>query len=123
MKIKLEANLIFVTDIDRAKKWYEDVFGMVSEEYRPPEFLQMRLGDDIFYIETSNDMRADGFRDTKVGGRHSAVFVVENINEVITDLKTKGVKVVVEPVLQFWGGWNAVIADPDGNEFILDDDK
>lgn len=123
MKIKLGANLIFVTDIERAKKWYEDVFGMVSKDYRPPEFLEMKLGDSIFYIETLNDKRAEGFRDIKVGGRHSAVFEVENIRNIITELKKKNVKIIIEPVKQFWGGWNAVIADPDGNEFILDDDK
>ncbi len=123
MRIKLSANLIFVTDILRAKKWYEDVFGMVTEEFRPPEFLQMRLGSNVFYIETANEKRASGFRDTKVGGRHSAVFEVEEITEVISNLRGRGVTVVVDPVQQFWGGWNAVIADPDGNEFILDEDR
>ena len=120
---KLGANLIFVTDVEKAKKWYEDVFGMQVVEFRPPEFLEMKLGEDTFYIETHNDKRAQGFSDVKIGGRHSAVFEVENIKEVIEKLRTKGCKIVVEPVQQFWGGWNAVIADPDGNEFILDDDK
>ena len=116
----LGANLIWVTDLERAKRWYEDVFGMVAGEYRPPEFLEMKLGDATFYIETVNDKRAPGLQHVSVGGRHSAVFVVENIKKTIEGLRAKGVRIVVEPVQQYWGDWNAVIADPDGNEFILD---
>lgn len=118
--IKLGANLIWVSDVARAKKWYEDIFGMVAAEYRPPEFLEMKLGDATFYIEAVNDKRAPGLQHVAVGGRHTAVFVVENIKKVIDDMRSKGVRVVVEPVQQYWGDWNAVIADPDGNEFILD---
>ena len=117
---KLGANLIWVSDVARAKEWYEAVFGMVVGEYRPPEFLEMKLGDATFYIEAINDKRAPGLQHVAVGGRHTAVFVVENIQKVVEELRAKGVRVVVEPVQQYWGDWNAVIADPDGNEFILD---
>ena len=123
MNVKLGANLIFVSDLERAKHWYENNFGMETIQYRPPEFLKMKLGGNIFYIETKSDKRAEGFKEVYIGGRSSMVFEVANIQEVIRELKEKGVKIVVEPVQQFWGGWNAVIADPDGNEFILDDDK
>ncbi len=120
---KLSANLILVTDVAKAKQWYEDVFGMKTLEFRPPDFLEMSLGDSTFYIETFNEKRSEGFKEVRIGGRHTAVFEVDNIKETIEQLRSKGVKIVVEPVQQFWGGWNAVIADPDGNEFILDDDK
>ncbi len=91
-------------------------------EYRPPEFLEMKLGNATFYIETSNEKRADGFKDAHIGGRMSAIFAVSHLPEIIEELRAKNVRIVVEPVQQFWGGWNAVIADPDGNEFVLDDD-
>lgn len=123
MNIKLGANLIFVSDLERAKSWYENIFGMETVQYKPPEFLQMKLGANTFYIETKSDKRAEGFQDVQIGGRSSMVFAIDNIQEVIRELKQKNVKVIVEPVQQFWGDWNAVIADPDGNEFILDDDK
>ena len=119
----LSANIFFVTDLERSKRWYEDVFGMETVEYRPPEFLEMRLGTAIFYIETHNEKRAEGFKDARIGGRMSAIFAVNDLTNHIETLRQKGVKIVVEPVQQFWGGWNAVIADPDGNEFVLDDDE
>ena len=122
-KFSLSANIFFVSDLERSKKWYEDVFGMEVVEFRPPEFLEMRLGSATFYIETHNEKRADGFKDVHIGGRMSAIFAVDDLKDVVEVLRGKGVKIVVEPVQQFWGGWNAVIADPDGNEFVLDDDE
>lgn len=122
MGMRLGANIFFVTDLGRSKKWYEDVFGMETVEYRPPEFLEMKLGDAVFYIETDNDRRAEGFKKASVGGRMSAIFHVDGLVAAVETMRAKGVRIVVEPVQQFWGGWNAVIADPDGNEFVLDDD-
>ena len=121
MDIKLGANLIGVKDVTKAKAWYAKVFGMKVVEFRPPEFLEMKLGKNTFYIETANPKRAKGFEEEfNVGGRSSAIFEVENIHKFIQKCKKLGVKVVVEPVKQFWGDWNAVIADPDGNEFTID---
>lgn len=122
-KFELSANIFFVTDLERSKKWYEDIFGMEVVEYRPPEFLEMKLGDKTFYIETYNEKRSEGFKEVHIGGRMSAIFAVNNLKDVIEELRKKDVKIVVEPVQQFWGGWNAIIADPDGNEFVLDDDE
>ncbi len=119
MKIKLGANLIYVSDLPRAKEWYEKIIGMKTLDYRPPEFLETELEGDIFNIETENPKRPDGFKEIRIGGRTSIEFIVEDIKEFIKVVRKKGVKIVVEPVIPFWGGWNAVIADPDGNEFTI----
>ncbi len=121
MNVKVGANLIFVNNIEKSKTWYEKVFGMKQVAYRPPEFLEMKLGKNIFYIETHSDRRAEGFKKAYIGGRFSIVFRVKDVSKFINEAKKKGVKVIVEPVQQFWGGWTACIADPDGNEFIIDD--
>lgn len=121
MKVKLGANLIGVKDVTKAKEWYSKIFGMKVVEYRPPEFLEMKLGKNIFYIETANPKRAKGFEEEfNVGGRSSAIFEVGDIHKFISRCRKNRVKIVVMPVKQFWGDWNAVIADPDGNEFIID---
>ncbi|MSS74844.1 VOC family protein [Candidatus Pacearchaeota archaeon] len=123
MKIELGANLIGVKDITKAKVWYTKVFGMKTVECRPPEFLEMTLGKNTFYIETKNPKRAKGFEEEfNIGGRSSAVIRVSNIKQFIAKCKKLNVTISVQPVQQFWGGWNAVIADPDGNEFIIDQD-
>lgn len=35
------------------------------------------------------------------------------VDEIINDLKTKGVKIVKEPQKVFWGGYSSYFADPD----------
>lgn len=123
MKARLGANLIFVKDVRKSKDWYKKVLGMNVVDYRPPEFLEMKLGRNIFYIESYNDKRAAGFRKVKIGGRSSIVFAVGDIHKFIEKMKKLRVRIIVQPVQQIWGGWNAVIADPDGNEFVIDQDN
>lgn len=119
----LGANLINVTNLSLSKKWYEEIIGMKTIEYRPPAFLEMTLGDNTFYIETESDQREEGFKKEIIGGKTSIVFTVEDLKGTIEKMRSQGVKIIVEPVQQFWGGWNAKISDPDGNIFILDEDS
>ena len=37
------------------------------------------------------------------------------VDAVIGDLKSKGVKILKEPQKVFWGGYSSYFADPDGN--------
>jgi len=37
------------------------------------------------------------------------------VDEIIRELKSKGVKILKEPQEMFWGGYSAYFADPDGN--------
>jgi hypothetical protein len=51
------------------------------------------------------------------------------VDEIITDLKAKGVKIVKEPQKVFWGGYSSYFADPDDHRwevafnpfFVFDD--
>jgi uncharacterized protein len=37
------------------------------------------------------------------------------VDNIITGLKNKGVKIIKEPQKVFWGGYSSYISDPDGN--------
>ena len=37
------------------------------------------------------------------------------VDEIISELKSKGVKILKEPQKVFWGGYSSYFADPDGN--------
>ena len=39
------------------------------------------------------------------------------VDEIIADLKLKGVKIVKEPQKVFWGGYSSYFADPDDNRW------
>ena len=39
------------------------------------------------------------------------------VDEIISELKSKGVKIVKEPQKVFWGGYSSYFADPDDNRW------
>ena len=123
MKIFLAANIIGVTNVEKASRWYSTFLGMELVELKSPYFCEMKLGDAHFLIEKHSPERPIGFQDIPTGVRVSAIIGVDDIKTFIDEVKSKGVKVIHEPVHQSWGGWNAVIQDPDGNEFIIDQDE
>lgn len=123
MKKYLAANIIGVSDVEKASKWYEKIFDMTLVELKLPYFCEMKMGESIFLIEKHSPERPAGFQDIPTGVRVSAIIGVDDIKEFHQDCLKNDVKVVNEPVLQSWGGWNMIIADPDGNEFIIDQDN
>ncbi|HLC84827.1 MAG TPA: VOC family protein [Candidatus Nanoarchaeia archaeon] len=123
MRTFLSANLIGVSDIQKASQWYATVFGMTLVEMKPPYFCEMALGDNHFLIEKHSPERPVGFQNIPMGVRISAILGVEDIYKFMTHAKKHHVTIIHEPVHQIWGGWNAIIKDPDGNEIIIDQDN
>ena len=39
------------------------------------------------------------------------------VDEIIDDLRSKGVKIIKEPQKVFWGGYSSYFADPDDNRW------
>lgn len=121
MKFSLGAHLIFVSNVEASKAFYRDILGLELVEENP-HFTEYHIDDGTLYVEEKNPERVKGFDQVRIGGATGVVLAVDDIRSVIEELRLKGVRVIVEPVEQLWGGWNAVIADADGNEFILDED-
>ena len=120
MKLKLGPIQIFVSDLERAKKWYIEVLGMkLIKEY--PEFkcILMKLDKIEFDIGVPNQSWGEGWDKVKIGGRTPIFFETNNIKETWKELKKRGAKVVEELSKRSWGEMKAVFADPDGNEFNL----
>ena len=93
---------------------------METLEYDPEFlFLKMKSGETLFYIEAPNPDLAAGLNAHAVGIRSQAVFQVDDLDAIAKDLQAKGVTCIVPPTRQYYGGYDAIIADPDGNEFIL----
>jgi len=120
MDIKLDSIQIFVSDIEKAKRWYSETLGMKLIE-EDPEFkcLLMKLDDVKFYVETPNPKWGKGWDTVKIGGRTPIIFVTKDIRKTVKELKQKGVKFIEEISKRSWGEYKAVFTDPDGNEFNL----
>ncbi|MBL7142332.1 MAG: VOC family protein [Candidatus Pacebacteria bacterium] len=120
MELELDSIQIFVSDIEKSKKWYSEILGMeLIEEYPDIKCLLMKLGDVKFYIETPCPNWGEGWDTVKIGGRNPIIFKTKDIKKTVDKLKSKNVKLVEEISKRSWGQYKAVFTDPDGNEFNL----
>jgi len=120
MKLKLGPIQVFVSDIEKAKKWYTKVLGMkLVKEYPDFKCILLKLGKIEFDIGVPDPCWGEGWDKVKVGGRTPIFFETDNIKKTYKKLKDKGVKFVEELSERPWGELKAVFSDPDGNEFNL----
>jgi predicted enzyme related to lactoylglutathione lyase len=106
-----------VTDIKRARDFYEKLLGLVPGEFdeeiegMPGKYwIEYEIGNVAFAI--SNTWEPSG------QSGPSVAFEVQNLAETVSDLKKAGVTFIEEnidtPVCSF-----ALIADPDGNAITI----
>jgi len=120
MKLKLGPIQIFVSDLEKAKKWYTEILGMkLVKEYPDLSCILMKLGKTEFDIGVPDPSWGEGWNKVKIGGRTPIFFETDNIKKTVKELKKKGVKFVEELSKRPWGEMKAVFADPYGNEFNL----
>ena len=108
---------VFVEDLDRAVRFYQDYCGL-DLEFSSPEhgyasFLAgaIRLG-----------VAVPGADQKALIGRHTGVgFAVADLAAEHARLSGLGVRFVMPPTRQPWGGFMALVADPDGNVSYLDE--
>ena len=117
--ITLSMNLIGVSNLKKARQFYEKVLGMRFIEFRPP-FAEATLGKAVFNIEEPASYREKDWAKKNIGGRKSCVFQVTNIKSFLAKAQKAGATIVKQPQLQHWGWIDAVIADADGNEFCIE---
>lgn len=120
MIIRLDAIQIFVSDIEKAEKWYSKIFKMklIEADYKF-KYVIMKLGKNIFYIESPNYLWGKGWDQVKIAGRSNIIFKTKNIYETVKILKQKKVEFIEEISKRPWGELKAVFTDPDGNQFGL----
>ena len=115
MKNKLTHFAIHIDDIERAKKFYDNVFEWSFASYGQSDFVQIRAdksenGELIGALQTRNyspiPEKIIGFECT-IG--------VENINEIIEKVKRNGGKVVMPKTAIPYVGYIAKFLDTEGN--------
>ena len=102
-----------VTDMNRARQFYEDVLGLrVGEEMMSGKWIEYVVGEDTLAIaNVSNTWRPS---DQGTG----AALEVEDFDEAIKRLKDLRVRFAAEP-FETPCCHMAVIQDPDGNKLII----
>ncbi|SRR5581483_4796383 len=101
-----------VTDLPRARKFYEETLGLKMAMNFQDMWVEYELGDGTLAL-TNVDM---GHKPGAKGG--AVAFEVDDYDKTIADLKAKKANFVMDtyetPVCHF-----ACVADPDGNQVMI----
>jgi predicted enzyme related to lactoylglutathione lyase len=114
MKIKAIGFVaIPVTDIPRARSFYEEVLGLkVAEEMMRGKWIEYSVGDDTLAIANVGEQWMPSDQGT------GAALEVENFDEAIKRLKDRHVRFAAEP-FETPCCHMAVVQDPDGNKLMI----
>lgn len=107
---------VFVTDLERAARFYEQTLGLQPEALDTAhQFAAFTAGPVRLGLAVAGAAHAD------LVGRHTGVgFAVEDLEAEHARLAGLGVEFPMPPARQPWGGFMALFADPDGNVYYLD---
>jgi predicted enzyme related to lactoylglutathione lyase len=114
MKINNVAFLgIPVTDIKRAREFYEGVLGLaIAEQMMDGNWIEYAVGDNTLAIANVGAQWTPSDQGT------SAALEVENFEQTINELRKHGVRFAADP-FETPCCHMAVVQDPDGNKLII----
>ena len=108
-----------VRDIKKARTFYHDVLGLseiwYDEEGESASFRIPRGPPLSMHVQGKGELGRSA------GTVSGIYFSVEDVKRAARVIERKGGTVTDRPEKKPWGNWNATIADPDGNEFVLTD--
>ena len=109
-----------VRDYEASKRFYTEILGWKPSSSSNEEVTFLQAGGVVLSIFQREKLAEDALVDPEGNGftgftlAYNAQSEAE-VDEIITSLKAKGVKILKEPQKVFWGGYNSYFADPDGN--------
>jgi hypothetical protein len=109
-----------VRDFEASKKFYAETLGWKPSGNSNEEITFFQAGGVALSIYQREKLAEDA-RVDPAGHGFSGFTLAYNaqseaeVDEIIEDLKSKGVKILKEPQKVFWGGYSSYFADPDGN--------
>ena len=102
-----------VTDLKRARAFYEDVLGLkISDEMMGGKWIEYAVGEETLAIANISDT----WKPSDQGA--GPAFEVENFDDAIKRLKDRHVRFAAEP-LETPCCHMAIIQDPDGNKLMI----
>ncbi len=107
-----------VNDLEVSKKFYTETLGWkISRPQEGVAFFQ--AGGVVLTLFPREELAKDaqvsveGSGFSRIALAHNARSEAE-VDEIISGLQSKGVKIIKEPQKVFWGGYSSYFADPDG---------
>ena len=96
---------IGVSDLKKSVSFYQDALGLEKIGEWPTYAIF-----DIAGVELGLEPKA----------KLEICLLVDDVDKAYQNLKDEGVKFVIEPKDQPWGGRTATFVDPDGNMFVIE---
>jgi uncharacterized protein len=107
-----------VKDLERSRKFYAETVGWKPSPAGSDDVTFFQAGGVVLALYPREKLAEDALASPE-GNGFSGITLAHNarseseVDEIIRDLKTKGVKIVKEPQKAFWGGYSSYFADPD----------
>lgn len=121
MEQRLSLVTLGVSDLARAKSFYEEVVGWKAAE-STPGIVFFDLGGVIFSLYPHDELVKD-HGGTPTAHTSSGFAIAynarsrEEVDAIFAGLKEKGAAIVKEPEEVFWGGYSGYFSDPDGHKW------
>ncbi len=107
-----------VRDFKRSYEFYTKTLGWKSSTKSGDDVAFFQAGGVVFAIYPREKLAEDALV-SQEGSGFSGITLAYNarseseVDKIIKDLRSKGVKIVKEPQKAFWGGYSSYFADPD----------
>lgn len=109
---KLGLVMVVVKDMERSVAFYRDVLGL-KLQFQTPEWSQLDAGNiQVGLHGESEHLKVHPTESAQFG------FYVNDIQKAVTELKSKGVHVLMPPKQEDFG-WLSIFTDPDGYHIQL----
>jgi catechol 2,3-dioxygenase-like lactoylglutathione lyase family enzyme len=119
MKQHLHIITLGVKNLEASYKFYSGILGWKPAASSSNDIKFFQAGGVVLALYERDKLAEDASVSSK-GTGFSGVTLAQNagseaeVDEIIRDLKAKGVKILKEPQKVFWGGYSSYFADPDG---------
>ena len=107
---------VYVSDLDRAIEFYEQILGL-EKQFADADFGYASF--DAGPIRLGLAVAGEG-QAALIGRQTGIGLSSKDLEADYARLSAKGVKFSMPPEKQPWGGFMALMDDPDGNVFYLD---
>jgi len=105
MPVKLSYTIEFVSDMDRAVKFYSDVVGLPLK-FQSPGWSEFSTGETVLGLHPASDKNP--------AGKVELGFNVPDLQQFHTEMTSKGVQFPMPPQKQDFGGMLAQFLDSEG---------
>jgi uncharacterized protein len=118
MNQRLHMITLGVRDLEASTKFYAEKLGWTIA--KPQDGIAFFQAGSVVLALYPREALAEDAVTSPEGSGFAGITLAYNarseveVDEIISELKSKGVKIVKEPQKVFWGGYSSYFADPDG---------